>query len=142
MPEERIADVIVVHSHGPMRLMLHMVLAEEGYAVEEIPTYTAVLRRLRSTSRPMIAVVGNWGPDPSYRAEAEFFAHVAMEPALSRRHHFVLLLTTPEWLPSELDVTLRALGVSMLKMPAHVPELLTVVAEAAGQQLAEVESVG
>jgi DNA-binding NtrC family response regulator len=140
MPRDTISDVVVMHAHGPMRALLRMALAEDGYLISEAPTYTAVLRHLRAASRPIVVVAGNWAPD--YRSEIEFFHHIAADTTLARRHRCVLLCTVPEWLPVALDSTLHALGVAVLRMPTHLPELLDTVAMAAGRTQTEDESAG
>lgn len=140
MPRESIADVVVMHAHRPMRTLLRMALAEDGYLVSEAPTYTAALRHLRAATGSVVVVAGNWAPD--YHSEIEFFHHIAADMNLARRHRCVLLCTVPEWLPAALDSTLHALGVAVLRMPTHLGELLDTVAMAAGRTLAEDESAG
>lgn len=140
MPRTAIPDVLVMHAHGPMRMVLRLVLAQDYYTVAEAASYACVLRHLRTAISPTVVVAGNWTAD--YRAEADFFGQIARDVALSRRHHFVLLTTIPEWLPPQLDAMLRGLGVPVLKLPVEVPELLTAVALAAGRTPAGDASAG
>jgi len=139
MPQERISDVVVMHADAPLRVILRLVLAEDGYAVVEAPSYAAALRHLYAASGPMVVVAGNWEPD--YRAEMEFFGHVASDPMLPR-HRFVLLSTIPEWMPPELEAMLRRLEVPVLRMPAQMRDLLAAVASVGGQRRATAEPAG
>ena len=135
MPYASISDVVVMHSHPPMRLLLRMQLTTDGYSVTELPTYLAVLRHLRAAATPTVVVAGNFTYD--FQAEADFFAQVAADATLARRHRFVLLSTIPEWQPTALDTTLRSLGVPVLKLPWDMRDLLTTVARVAGRTAAD-----
>jgi hypothetical protein len=135
MAQAGISDVLVMHSHRPMRFMLRLMLADEGYSVSDAPTYTAVLRYLRRATEPAVVVTGNSTAD--FHAEAEFFGHITADAALAQRHRYVLLCTIPERLPAELRATLSSLGVVILYMPSQLPDLVAVVARLAGRAPAE-----
>jgi hypothetical protein len=140
MRGQSISDVVVMHPHAPMRLMLRMILTDEGYVVTEAPTYIAVLRHLHTAPEPVVVVAGNW--EPNYHAEAEFFGKIASDASLALRHRFVLFATIPEWLPDDLDAKLRSLQVPILRMPSHVSVLVEAVALTTGRPLVEDESAG
>jgi hypothetical protein len=139
-PPERISDVIVMQANGPLRMMLRLVLADDGYSVTEAPTYAAVLRHLRTATGPVVVVAGNLTPD--YHAEVAFFAHIAADAELARRHRYVLLCTSPRSLPPSLQATLNRLGAPILQMPMHLPDLEEAVARVAEWTHAEGESAG
>lgn len=135
MTHEHISDVVVMHSNPPMRLLLRLLLTADGYTVTEVSTYRAVLRHLYAAASPTAVVVGNLTYD--YAAERAFFAHVAADAVLARRHRFVLLSTLPDWQPVALDASLRSLGVPVLRLPCGMLDLLTAVATVAGRKPAE-----
>jgi hypothetical protein len=139
MARESTSTVLVTHPHAPMRLLLRMTLVDDGYTVMETPNYSAVLRRLRRATDPMVVVTGNWQAD--FRAEQKFFGRIAADAALARRHRFVLFCTLPEWMPAELDAALRGLGVTVLRTPS-IAYLREAVAVAAGRTQAEADSAG
>jgi hypothetical protein len=62
--------VLVVHADRPLRHALRTMLADEGYAASDAPTYTAVLRHLRTAAEPAVVVIGNSRAD--FTTEAEF----------------------------------------------------------------------
>ena len=130
MAREGISDVVVMHPHRPMRMLLHGELTRSGYTAAYAPSYTAVLRRLRRAADPVVVLVGNWQSD--FHAEQGFFRRVAADPELARRHRFVLYCALPEWMPMALEATLRGLGVTVLPMPC-LAELRDAVAVAAGR---------
>lgn len=142
---ERIEQIVVMHPHGPLRLMLRMALTVDGYTVTEVPTFAAVLRHLHAAADatpmvPMVVIVGNW--DYTFQAEDAFFARIAADRPMARRHRFVLLSTVLEWLPADLDATLRSLGVLQLRMPFQMPDLLALIALAVGRTHSNDESAG
>lgn len=138
--QESIEDVLVMHAHRPMRLLLRLALTNVGYAVTEVPTYAALLRSLRTAAGPRVAVGGNWASN--FRAEDVFFGRVAVDATLAWRHRFVLLSTVPEAHPQALDAQLRGLGVAVVRVPFQLPELLATVAVAAGRTPVEGASAG
>jgi hypothetical protein len=135
MAQAGISDVLVTHAHRPLRYMLRTMLAEEGYAASDAPTYTAVLRYLRRATVPAVVVAGNLRAD--FTAEAELFGHIRADPALARRNRFVLLCTIPERLPADLQATLSSLDVPILHMPSQLPDLVELVGRLAGRTPAE-----
>ena len=131
---ETISVVVVMHPSMPIRMLLHTEFTKAGYRVVEAPTYAAVLRVLRQAADPIVVVAGNRKAD--FRAEQRFFRHLVAEAPLARRHRFVLFSPLPEWLPLALDMTLRSLGVPVLRLES-LRELLDAVALAAGRTPAE-----
>jgi hypothetical protein len=134
MQRDGIADVVVMHPHYPMRMMLQRKLAQTGYRVTVAPTYTAVLRRLRKATARMVVVAGNMEAD--FFPEVEFFWSIGHDGKLARRHRFVLFCALPEWIPEDLYAVLCGLDVFVLSVPT-LPQLLDAVAQAAGRAQAE-----
>jgi hypothetical protein len=133
-----ISDVLIVYAQRPLRYMLRLMLADEGYAVSDTPTYTAVLRYLHKATEPAVIVAGNSAAD--FDAEAEFFGHIMAHAALARQNRYVLLCTVPERLPADLQARLSSLGVPILCMPLQLTDVVKVVARLAGRMPAEGES--
>jgi DNA-binding NtrC family response regulator len=140
MPRNTLSDVLIVHAHDQMRQLLHLALSEAGYHVVAAASYDAVLHHLRTASKPVVVVSGNWATD--YEAEQEFFGQLAADATLARRHRYVLLCTIPEYLPDDLDALLCSLGVFMLAMPLRLHELLATVACVARRTPLEDEPAG
>jgi CheY-like chemotaxis protein len=129
MPHTRISDVVVLYPDGSMRALLCMALEGAGYTVTEAPTYAAVLQLLHMAAGPRVVVVGNLTADT--QTEEEFFGHLAADAALAQRHRYVLLSTVPEWHPMALDATLCRLGVAVVRVPFHLPDLLATLTKLA-----------
>jgi hypothetical protein len=140
MGRESISDVVVMHAQAPLRTLLRLMLAQQGYIIFEAKTYDAVLRHLRGTAEPIVVVAGNSTPD--YRAEVAFFGHITADAALARRHRFVLLCTLPDRLPSDFQATVNSLGVLILPMPSRMFDLVEAVALAAGRTQVAGETAG
>jgi hypothetical protein len=139
MAREWVSDVVVMHPHSPMRLLLRRKLAERGYCVTETSSYRAALRHLRETPDPMVVVAGNLQAD--FGVEQVFFGRIATDAALAARVRVVLFCALPEWMPGTLRARLRGLGVPVLRLPS-LAQLLISVDLAAGRLQLEGKSAG
>ena len=130
MPADAAATVLVATDYDPLMRLLVRVLDDAGYAVDPVADGHELLRRLRASVRPCVALLSLHRARPNSRA---VLAAVAAEEALARGHGYILLTALWDALPHDLAALLQGLGGAIVPKPFDLGLLLDAVAKVAGR---------
>ena len=114
--------VVLIDDNRDMRALVRDVLEDYGYTVQETPNDATALSLLRDRPDAVIAIFGMTTGTTLLQAAVE-------EPPL-RRHAFVLLTATPDFLTPLWRVLLAALDVPVVAKPFALDTLLAVLVRA------------
>ena len=126
---ETMTQVVVLEFDEQLRGALHDALTlYDRYFVTDLSEEMAGVQYLAATPAGVVVVVSN--RDMDHHMSAAFFAAVAADEQLARRHRYILLSTDPTRMPDCLRAHLAQLNVTILAKPFDVDDLLAAVREA------------
>ncbi|HLZ23460.1 MAG TPA: response regulator [Ktedonobacterales bacterium] len=130
---ESAPPVLVVDDNTDIRETVRLMLEDEGYTVLEAPDGQEALKYLRSSAERLIVLLDHIMPGMD---GMQTLVTIADEPALTRRHTYIMLTadgrTGPTHLMSDGDEWI----VPVLAKPFDLDDLLAAVARARGDLLA------
>lgn len=123
-------DVLIVADDWALRELLHLLLEDLGYDVQEATDEISTLDAVEEATEPLIVVLD--------LALAEMQAldvlrAVGRDPALCFRHAYVLLLEPQEIVPCDVWPLTEALAMPVLSKPLDLDRLFEAVAALAGR---------
>ncbi len=120
----------MVDDDAAIRETLHQLLEDEGYHVEQAPDGVAALDTLRTTHRRMVVLLDVMMP----RLDGlGVLLAVTNDEGLTRQHRYVVMTASTASITEGLTQLMRRLGAPALIKPFSIEQLLTTMAEAAGQ---------
>ena len=123
------ARILIVDDDEGIRESVRLALEEEGYEVVEAPNGKAALDFLHTSQERWLVLLDQLMP---VLDGTGFLRAVQANPALLSRHAYILLTARSRISTPTLDLT-SALGVSVLKKPFELDELLKLVAQEAAR---------
>ena len=123
------ARILIVDDDEGIRESVRLALEEEGYKVAEAPNGKAALDFLGASQERWLVLLDQLMP---VLDGTGFLRAVQANPALLSQHAYVLLTARSRISTPTLDLT-AALGVSVLKKPFELDELLELVAQSAAR---------
>ena len=124
--------VLVVEEDAATRWAVHDMLKAAGYLVAEAPAGKPILHQLQESQHKWVVVLDGKTPE---RDGLAFLQRIAREPALVKRHAYILLTDRRQTFPMPLVRVFRQLGVRVLQKPVE-PEALTVAVKQVASRLA------
>ncbi len=121
------ARVLIVDDDEGIRESVRLAMEEEGYEVAEAPDGRAALDFLQASQKRWLVLLDQLMPVLDGTA---FLREVEKNPALFSQHVYILLTARSRISAPTLDLT-ASLGVSVLKKPFELEQLLELVAQAA-----------
>lgn len=119
--------VLVVDDNADIRETVRMTLEEEGYRVCEAKDGDEALRHLRESAAPLIVLLDHFMPGMD---GIQTLDCVAADPALARRHAYVMLTADGRTSAIELTSAGEDWRVPVLAKPFDLDDLLASVADA------------
>jgi CheY-like chemotaxis protein len=125
--------VLVVDLDEEIRGAVHTLLSTvvDCYAVAEAASPDDALAYLATQPKGMVVICSNAYAD--HRLCTPFFAAVAADERLAKRHQYLLLSSDPAHLPDPLRLALLRLSVPVVPKPFDIDVLLTTVGGAAAR---------
>lgn len=120
--------VLIVDDDAAIRETLARLVEEVGYDALTAQDGIMALKVLRSSTRPLVALLDVMMPGMS---GVDVLNRVAADERLARRHAFILMTANLEALPSALVRRLKALSVSVVAKPFDLDTLLELIERAA-----------
>jgi two-component system phosphate regulon response regulator PhoB len=121
------SQVLIVEDDVAIRTLICTVLEDAGYEALEVPDGHAALEHLRTHPHGLVVLLDKLMPGMDGQAVLEA---VHVDPALARRHQFILISATARQISPRLAELLAALSADVLAKPFDVDTLLAVVAKA------------
>lgn len=123
------ARILIVDDDEGIRESVRLALEEEGYEVAEAPNGKAALDFLGASQERWLVLLDQLMP---VLDGTGFLRAVQANPALISQHAYVLLTARSRISTPMLDLT-AVLGVSVLKKPFELDELLKLVVQSAAR---------
>lgn len=131
--------VVVIDADNSVRQAVSLVLAEAGYAVSATNEPSAALRLLESAPVPLVVLFDAGVPRIS---DGKIAALVRREDPLFRRHAYICMSTSPDYMHPDLRQALRDLAVPIIAKPFDVDQLLALVQRVAQGMPDEIDAHG
>jgi CheY-like chemotaxis protein len=123
------ARVLIVDDDEGIRESVRLAMEEEGYEVAEAPDGRSALDFLQASQKRWLVLLDQLMP---ILDGTGFLREVQKNPALFSRHVYILLTARSRISTPTLDLA-TSLGVSVLKKPFELEQLLELVAQAAAR---------
>ena len=120
-------DVLIVDDDADTRLVIRMILEDEGYAILEAGRGDEALRRLQEHPAPMVVLLDHYMPSMT---GAELLHLVAEDHSLLQRHAYVdMTAAAAQAFSPDFLALLATMHIPVVSKPFDLETLLDVVAE-------------
>jgi CheY-like chemotaxis protein len=131
MVAQGMVPVLVVEYDNAVRDMLHELLTDAGFEVNEHATDAAALDFLAESPDGVVVLYSN--QDADHHLSAAFFAQVVADERFTSRHQYLLLSSNPPLIPPALETHLAQLNAAVLPKPFDIDILVARVRQAAAR---------
>jgi len=119
--------ILVVDDEPDIRMMLRLLLQDDGYRVSEASDGVVGLAQLRASSRPMVVLLDY--KMPRMNGE-ELLQAVIADPRLANRHAFIFLTANLPALSPALHQLLSAAAIPVVQKPFAISQILHAIEQA------------
>ena len=120
--------ILIVDDDQQIRETVRFLLEDAGYAVDEATDGAEALARLRSSARPVVALLDHLMPHVD---GAGVLDAMVADDTLRRRHAYIFITASPRAVPPETLAQLEMLSGALIRKPFDIADLLAAVAAAA-----------
>ena len=119
--------VLIVEDDVDTRYLVHLILEDAGYQVDQVADGVAALAWLRASREPVIVLLDWWLPGLDGLRVIQALSEEAVHPV---RHAYVFITAAYELLLPRLEELPKGLSVWVIPKPFRLEGLLAAVAEA------------
>jgi DNA-binding response OmpR family regulator len=120
--------VLIVEDDEDTRYLVHLILEDAGYQVDQVADGAAALEWLRASREPVIVLLDWWLPGLDGLHVIQALSEEAPHPV---RHAYILITAAYELLVPRLEELPNGLSVWVIPKPFRLEGLLAAVAEVA-----------